>query len=141
MRRHRRSNLRKNISIPEVSLTPLIDTALTLLIIFMITAPMMHSVIKVDLPKAKEQKQQDFSQESLMVSLDKNGDIFLNKKKFSLAGLADTIAKSVAKNPKNNIVFIHGDKSLPYDTIIKTFDKVSTIQGVEHVALVTQKVV
>ncbi|MBT4855837.1 biopolymer transporter ExbD [bacterium] len=139
MRKIRRSKLRKNISVPEVSLTPLIDTALTLLIIFMITAPMMHSVIKVDLPKAKEQAPQDFNKESLMVSIDKAGVIFINKEKVSLSALIDYLKKSLVRDPKNNIVFIHGDKSLPYETIITTFDQVSAIKGIEHVALVTQK--
>ena len=50
MRKWRR---RQMVSMKEISLTPLIDTALTLLIIFMITAPMMQNSIKVQLPKGK----------------------------------------------------------------------------------------
>src|SRR3990167_9472214 len=138
MRKVRRNKLRKTMSIPEVSLTPLIDTALTLLIIFMVTTPMMQSVIKVELPKAKAQASQDMNNESLMVALDGKGDIYINKKKMTLEGLVEYLQKSVARVPKNNIVFIHGDKSLPYDKIITTFDAISGIKGIEHVALVTQ---
>ncbi|OGB97395.1 hypothetical protein A3F06_02735 [candidate division TM6 bacterium RIFCSPHIGHO2_12_FULL_36_22] len=141
MRKVRRNKLRKTMSIPEVSLTPLIDTALTLLIIFMVTTPMMQSVIKVELPKAKAQASQDMNNESLMVALDGKGDIYLNKKKMTLEGLVEYLQKSVARVPKNNIVFIHGDKSLPYDKIITTFDAISGIKGIEHVALVTQKTI
>ncbi len=141
MRKVRRSKLRKTLVVPEVSLTPLIDTALTLLIIFMVTAPMMQSVIKVELPKAKSQVSQDMNKESLMVSLDSKGDIFLNKKKMTLIQLVEYLQKSIARAPKNNVVFIHGDKSLPYDKIITTFDAVSGIKGIEHVALVTQKII
>ena len=107
MRKVRRNKLRKTMSIPEVSLTPLIDTALTLLIIFMVTTPMMQSVIKVELPKAKAQASQDMNNESLMVALDGKGDIYLNKKKMTLEGLVEYLQKSVARVPKNNIVFIH----------------------------------
>ena len=141
MRKVRRNKLRKTMSIPEVSLTPLIDTALTLLIIFMVTTPMMQSVIKVELPKAKAQASQDMNNESLMVALDGKGDIYLNKKKMTLEGLVEYLQKSLARVPKNNIVFIHGDKSLPYDKIITTFDAISGIKGIEHVALVTQKTI
>lgn len=137
--KRRRRTLRKTISVPEISLTPLIDTALTLLIIFMITAPMMHSIIKVDLPKASQQEKPDFNDESIEVSINKDGDVFINKKKVSASELVVDIEKKLAANPKNNIVFIFGDKTLPYERVIETFDKVSAIKGVGHVALVTQK--
>src|SRR3990167_185757 len=124
MRKVRRNKLRKTMSIPEVSLTPLIDTALTLLIIFMVTAPMMQSVIKVELPKAKAQASQDMNNESLMVALDGKGDIYLNKKKMTLEGLVEYFQKSVAVKKKNNFFFISGKKSLPYKKIIPIFDKI-----------------
>ena len=53
LRRSRRSS---SMGIPEITLTPLIDTALTLLIIFMVTSPMINNGIKVDLPQGKVQE-------------------------------------------------------------------------------------
>ena len=58
----------------EITLTPLIDTALTLLIIFMVTTPMIQNSIKIDLPKGAAQEAGKEQQE-IVVSIDK-------KKKF-----------------------------------------------------------
>ena len=55
MRRGNKKRTRR-FSTPEISLTPLIDTALTLLVIFMITAPMIHNGIKVDLPQGNSKE-------------------------------------------------------------------------------------
>ena len=44
---------REPLRLPEITLVPLIDTVLTLLIIFMLTAPMMRMSLKVDLPDSK----------------------------------------------------------------------------------------
>ena len=49
LNRRRRTSARE----PEITLTPLIDTALTLLIIFMVTTPMIHNAIKVNLPRGR----------------------------------------------------------------------------------------
>ena len=49
----RSSRRRKSNFIPEITLTPLIDTALTLLVIFMITTPIMKNSLKVSSPEVK----------------------------------------------------------------------------------------
>ena len=46
----RRRRLRR-VTLPEISLTPLIDTALVLLVIFMVATPMMRNAIHIDLPE------------------------------------------------------------------------------------------
>ena len=137
---------RRPLAIPEISLTPLIDTALTLLIIFMITAPMMRTTIKVDLPDAKTAETTKVEDQSLTVEIDANGvahfggksfDLSKNKKQ-DLQALKETISQKVTKT--NNTVFLFADKSLRYERIIKLFDIINAIDGVQHVALVTQKI-
>ena len=66
-RRYKRSQA---TGIPEITLTPLIDTALTLLVIFMVTSPLINNAIKVDLPKGNAQEAQGV-QEDLVVHIDK----------------------------------------------------------------------
>ena len=53
MTRYNRRKRRASVLMQEISLTPLIDMALTLLIIFMVTAPMLNNAIKVELPKGQ----------------------------------------------------------------------------------------
>jgi len=142
----RRRVRRKPLAFPEVSLTPLIDTALTLLIIFMITAPMMRMTIKVDLPDAKTSETTKIEDKSITVEMDEHGTIHFNGKKYNLKNekrdlqsLKEAISKTVTK--ENNTVFLFGDKALRYERIIKLFDVINAIDGVQHVALVTQKIV
>ena len=66
--------------VAEINVTPLVDVMLVLLIIFMVTAPMMTQGLEVELPEttAKSLRQKE---EPLMVSLNKEGHIYLNKVK------------------------------------------------------------
>ena len=66
----------RRFHMPEISLTPLIDTALTLLVIFMVTAPMIQHGIKVDLPHgaAKEVS----GQQELVVTMAKDGKLYFS---------------------------------------------------------------
>jgi biopolymer transport protein ExbD len=139
---------RRSVSLPEITLTPLIDVVLTVLIIFMLTAPMMHSVIKVDVPKAKSQAPQDFTQDSIVLNVGykkapkgavKNFEYTVNNRDIVEDRLEKEIKVLVGKRPRNRTVYICADKTLPYDMVIKTFDRISAVEGVDHVALVTQK--
>jgi len=137
---------RQPLEFPEISLTPLIDTALTLLIIFMISAPMMRMTIKVDLPDAKTSQTTKVEDKSITVEMDANGIIHfgkktynLNDKKRDLQALKEAVSRQVTR--QNNTVFLFGDKLLRYEKIIKLFDVINAIDGVQHVALVTQKIV
>ena len=130
----------KKLYLPEVSLTPLIDTALTLLIIFMITTPMLQDSIKLSLPETKNQKGGGVSQvEQIIVSVDKGGKIFLNDKPVKIENLPNLIREKV-KQTKNNIVIVKGDRDIVYNDIIKVVDAVQCVEGINHVALAAKRV-
>jgi biopolymer transport protein ExbD len=137
---------RRAITIPEISLTPLIDVAFTLLIIFMITAPMMRMTIRVDLPDAKTSHETKVEDETLMVEMDAQGGVLFDQSKYDirkkdgargLQAFQRAVAAKVTKH--NNNIFLSADKSLRYEHVIKLFDILNPIEGVQHVALVTQK--
>lgn len=141
MRRVRR---RRNASfMPEVTLTPLIDTALTLLIIFMITTPMLNNAIKVALPKSSLQEG-DKEQHELVVSIDQKGVIYFNNNPVSLSILGQKIQEHLAhmghKHKKNVWVRAHG-ATTTVDTLAAVIDNIKTIGGVDNVNIETQKVV
>ncbi|OGB84148.1 hypothetical protein A3F66_03245 [candidate division TM6 bacterium RIFCSPHIGHO2_12_FULL_32_22] len=130
----------KKLYLPEVSLTPLIDTALTLLIIFMITTPMLQDSIKLSLPETKNQKGGGVSQvEQIIVSVDKGGKIFLNDKPVKIENLPSLIREKI-KQTKNNIVIVKGDRAIVYNDIIKVVDAVQCVEGINHVALAAKRV-
>src|SRR5260370_3512897 len=60
----------------DINVTPLVDVMLVLLIIFMVTAPLIQSGVKVDLPKASAQ-QMEHSEEKLVLTITRDRRIFL----------------------------------------------------------------
>jgi biopolymer transport protein TolR len=120
---------------PEVSLTPLIDTSLTLLVIFMITAPVMNG-IKVDLAEA-DSKEVGMQQE-LVITLNKDGNLFFNSFPVRMSTLVDSVKG--AMNGRDDLpVYIRGDKDVSYGTVIKIVDTLK-LAGIKYVAMSTRPV-
>lgn len=139
--RFRRSRNRKSLFIPEVSLTPLVDTALTLLIIFMITAPMLRHAIKVELPKGSLQEGGKQQQE-LVVSIDPQGTIYFNKSPVSLEQLGHAVQEYLAQHRASDqkSVWLHVDgKATNCDTLVAVIDQIKSIGGVKDVNIALQK--
>ena len=141
--RYRRYQNRRTFAVPEVSLTPLIDMALTLLIIFMVTTPMLNDAIKVDLPKSTS-KESGNEPQQLVVSIDQEGHIFFNDSAVSLKTLGITIKEYLASNStaekKNVWLRVHGDTTT-FSKFTEIYDEIKFIPGVEHVMIATQKAV
>jgi len=134
MRRNKRKT-RRFVS-PEISLTPLIDTALTLLVIFMITAPMIQNGIKVDLPQGDSKEvgvQQD-----LVVTLNKEEKLFFNSFPVEKEKLVETVKNAMGKSD-DLPVYIRADESVSYGKVIEIVDKLK-IAGVKYVAMSTRAV-
>ncbi len=124
------------LSKAELTLTPMIDTALTLLIIFMITAPMMRNAIKVTLPDGSAKEAGNIKQE-LIVYIDSKGKMFFNDIAVTMDTLVPAIKKMVGRN-KQQTVFVRADKSVQYGNVIKIVDHIKVVGGVDYVALATQ---
>lgn len=121
----------------DIPLTPLIDTALTLLVIFMVAAPMMHNVIKVTLPRGNQQEGKDLKSE-LEVYVDAHNAIFWDGKKMSVAEVCAAIKKAYGTR-KEQVLFVKADEKASYGTVLELVDSIKGIGGVQHVALATQK--
>jgi len=138
IRRQRRG--RRQLVMQEISLTPLIDTALTLLIIFMLTTPMMHNAIKINLPQGKAQEAANTKQE-LIVYLDKDGKLFFNGQAVSSKPKLIEEIKKVVGVQKERTVFVKADINVNYGNVIEIVDQIKVVGGVQYVALATKKVV
>jgi biopolymer transport protein TolR len=124
---------------------PLIDTALTLLIIFMITAPMMRLSIKVELPDSKTARATKVEEESIVVEMDTRGQVRCGDKQYNLEqdpGQLAVFKRDIARRvtSANNAIFLFADRGLRYQKIVELFDVLNAIEGVQHVALVTQRI-
>ena len=104
--------------ISTINTTPLVDIMLVLLIIFLITVPVARQTVKVELPKetniALETKP-----ENILISVNKDGDIFWNQKIVSGTDeLFDKIKVEAVKVPQPE-VHIRGDEAARYESVGK----------------------
>lgn len=144
MRRCSRRRTKRSAAITEISLTPLIDTALTLLVIFMITSPMMHNAIKVDLPKGAAKEDVGLEQD-IEVYIDQQGTIFCDGQKYEIASLITLLKtkcmpeSSVQKTEKEKTVYVKADTTVSYGRVLELVDHIKVVGGIKYVALATQK--
>ncbi len=128
----------------EITLTPLIDTALTLLIIFMVTTPMIQNSIKIDLPKGAAQEAGKEQQE-IVVAIDKNEMIYCNNKPVTLETIGQVIKECLASNIQNSReakrVWVRVDRqqSCSANILISVIDRIKVVGGVKDVAIATEK--
>jgi biopolymer transport protein TolR len=126
----------KRVKMPEVSLTPLMDTALTLLVIFMITAPMIQNGIKVDLPQGSSKEVG--TQQELVVTLNKEGKLFFNSYPIERSSLVATVQKAMG-DQKDLPVYIRADEKVSYGKVIEIVDELK-VAGVKYVAMSTKAI-
>lgn len=140
MKNFRSRRGRRSVSLPEVSLTPLIDTALTLLVIFMITTPMLNNVIKINLPSSSVNEGNSSEQQETIVYVDRQGKLYLNGTEMKLQAILTNLQK-MSKQQKVEIVFVKADQAVEYGNVIDLVDTIKTVGGIKYVALATQRAV
>lgn len=124
--------LDRHTSLSEINVTSLVDVTLVLLIVFMITAPLLRSGMKVDLPQTVA-KEID-PEESVVLTVNENGDIFWDKEKIDLNVLRDRLEKRKISNRLQPIL-LQGDKNVAYGSIIAVMDIVKELE-IPNVGLV-----
>ena len=128
--RHRR---RKQI-ISDINLTNLIDVILTLLIIFMITAPMMTQGVQVDLPKADAKNVE--VNVSIQVSIDGHHEIFIDQERVPLSDFGRRF-RQVFASRINIPVFVNADRRVPYGLVMRVIADIQNA-GVVKLGFLTQ---
>ena len=101
----------------DINMTPLIDVMLVLVVIFIITAPLMTSAIKLDLPKTEAAQPVD-APKFVAIVVDKTGQIFLNDQVSSLKQLAESLSKT-AQISKETEVQLRADEAVPYGKVVE----------------------
>ena len=139
LRRYRKK--RQEQSFPEISLTPLIDTALTLLIIFMVTTPILkkENVLQVELPKGNMKEIDDSKEQEITIAIDKTGKFSFNNKIVKEAEILESLKVQVGKK-SDRTVFVKADTAVHYGKVLELVDKIKHVSGVRYVALATAKI-
>ncbi len=101
----------------EINVTPLVDVMLVLVVIFIITAPLLASSIKLDLPKSEAAKPGD-APKFVMLAVDRSGQAFLNDQPLALPELAGKLRQTASGNPDTEVQ-LRADASVPYGRIVE----------------------
>ena len=119
----------------DINVTPLVDVMLVLLIIFMVTAPLIQSGVKVDLPRASAQ-QMEHAEEKLVLSITRDRRVFLGGVEIAPADLETKLATN-ARVQKDKELYLHADRSLPYGQVVEIM-AVARRAGVESLGMITE---
>jgi biopolymer transport protein TolR len=101
----------------EINVTPMVDVMLVLLVIFILTAPLMASSIKLDLPKTDAAKALEAPRFVTLV-VDKTGQIFLNDKPITLDALETSLSQSAVQTPDLEVQ-LRADEAVPYGKVVE----------------------
>ena len=128
----RRSRARRPHS--EINVTPFVDVMLVLLVVFMITAPLLTVGVEIDLPKA-ESEALSGDDEPLTVSIDAEGQLFLQETQIEIDELGPKLIAITGENPEARI-FIRGDQAIDYGRVMQVMSTIN-MAGFTKVALIT----
>ena len=127
----------------EINVTPFVDVMLVLLVIFMVTTPILYQGVDVNLPKTESRPMPSLDRErKVVVTLNKNGEIFIEKEQYTLDQLRIEIRKLMAGKDKNSTdedVFLRADSSVPYGTVVEVMSEIRNA-GVQKIGLITEPV-
>ncbi len=119
----------------DINMTPLIDVMLVLLVIFMITAPLMSSSLKLDLPKTDAARPSD-TPVFISVAIDPQGGLFYGEEPLDLAALTTRVTAAARKNPQTEVQ-LRADKTVPYGRVAELIGIVQKA-GLSRIGLVAE---
>lgn len=130
MRRNKKTDV-----IGEITVTNLVDVALTILTIFIITAPMMTPGIDVNLPRTDASLPHD--QEGITVSVSSGKDIYLDANRIPLDSFQAKLEQILKSKAPGVTVYIRADKSVDYGFVIELVGRMRKA-GVRALGLVAE---
>ena len=133
--------MKKRRAISEINVVPYIDVMLVLLIIFMVTAPLLKQGVDVDLPTAPANPLDAESPEPIVITVDKNGLMFLNiagdpDTQIDADALVEQVKSALATEPRRPVM-VRGDANGPYQNVVTTLVLLQQAD-VSSVGLVTE---
>jgi biopolymer transport protein ExbD len=129
-----RSRFRGMNTLAEINIVPLVDVVMVLLVIFMLTAHVMEFGMEVDVPKVKQVR--DSAQELPVVTVTKNGTLYLNDKE---ANINDLGAEVKQRFGSVTGVYVRADKDAIWDVIAQVVSALNEAQ-IKNINMVTQPV-
>ncbi len=120
----------------DINVTPFVDVMLVLLIIFMVTAPMMTTGMKVELPRAQAPAMAMDTETQMVLSITAEGRYYINKNEFTIEELGPKL-EAIARNNPDQDVFLQADGQVPYEKVAQLL-ALATNAGIARLGMVTQ---
>jgi biopolymer transport protein TolR len=119
----------------EINMTPLVDVMLVLVVIFIITAPLLTSAIKVDLPQA-EGTQNVTTPRFVALTIAPDGTTYLNDEAMEVAALARALDQAAQRN-RDTEVQLRADETVPYVRVVEVMG-LAQKAGLNRIGFVAQ---
>ena len=129
-----RRRSRKNNTISDINVTPLVDVMLVLLIVFMVTAPLLTVGVPIELPKTSAKQMTD-DNEPLTITIDKNSKIYIQEMEIDFDDLTEKL-EAIGQSNFDQKIYINGDKDISYEVLMRVMAKISS-SGYTSIGLVT----
>jgi len=108
-------------ALTELNITPLLDLAFVLLVIFIITTPQLSNDLEMNLPSPKKEQPPSSPPKINRLTVEKSGRIVLNDQTIELAALKPTLVAMKASDPETTIV-VRGAADVEYQRMISVLD-------------------
>lgn len=103
---------------PMPDITPIVNVALVLLVIFMIVMPIIREGVEVETPEAEHaDRLEDAAEHRVVVSIQEDGAMFVNLVSVDDASIKSELARAY-RGQEGSPVIIKGAKNLPYQEIL-----------------------
>jgi biopolymer transport protein ExbD len=109
------------VTLSEINITPLLDLAFVLLIIFIITTPLLEQSINLKLPRGGQTEKKLNKSDIRTVEISTAGNYALDRQRTPLSRIVWQLAQESRANP-NLVVYIRADKDCRYDLVAQLID-------------------
>ena len=137
----RRRRGRAHTPMSEINVTPFVDVMLVLLIIFMVAAPLLTAGVPLDLPSAKGKVLDQQQTEPVVVSITKEGKIFIGQEEKNNLTIDELVPKLKAmfeaRGTKDEAVFLRGDMLAQHGVVTQVLARIKDA-GIQKVSIVIE---
>jgi len=128
-------------AVSDINVTPMVDSMLVLLIIFMVITPMLQTGTSVDLTKAQNPREMADAQkeDAVVIAVTRDGSLFIGSTRVQPDELT-TKVKDMISNRVDKTVYLKSDANAKYGDVVKVVDNVRAA-GVEQLGLLAEKLV
>ena len=121
----------------DINVTPLVDVMLVLLIIFMVTAPMLHQGVEVTLPKADAGALPLRTEDPLVLSINRDGLVYVEDTPVHPSQVPDRL-RPILEARGDDTVFLKGDENVAYGRVIEVLDVLHQA-GITRIGMITER--